>query len=76
MKVSGDMRLTERTCPECQSKFDLIKDKYFVISPSRFITTINIILRCIVVTGDLKIGGYKMICETCNRDNKIKKLLK
>jgi hypothetical protein len=70
------MRLTERICPQCQSKFDLVKDKYFVIAPSKFITTINIILKCIVVTTDLKIGGYKMVCETCNRDNKIKKLLK
>lgn len=70
------MRLTERTCPDCQSKFDLIKDKYFVKKPSKFITVINVILRCIVVTVDLKIGESKLICETCNRDNKIKKLLK
>ena len=70
------MRLTERTCPDCQSKFDLIKDKYFVKKPSKFITVINVILRCIVVTADLKIGESKLICETCNRDNKIKKLLK
>jgi uncharacterized protein YbaR (Trm112 family) len=70
------MRLTERTCPDCQSKFDLIKDKYFVKKTSKFITVINVILRCIVVTADLKIGESKLICETCNRDNKIKKLLK
>jgi uncharacterized protein YbaR (Trm112 family) len=70
------MRLTERTCPDCQSKFDLIKDKYFVKKKSKFITVINVILRCIVVTADLKIGESKLICETCNRDNKIKKLLK
>ena len=70
------MRLTERTCPDCQSKFDLIKDKYFVKKSSTFVTTINVILRCIIVTGDVSIGGSKLICETCNRDNKIKRLLK
>ena len=70
------MTLTERTCTDCQSKFDLIKDKYFVKKTSKFITVINVILRCIVVTADLKIGESKLICETCNRDNKIKKLLK
>ena len=70
------MRLTERTCQDCQSKFDLIKDKYFVKKPSTFVTTINLILRCIIVTGDVTIGGSKLICETCNRDNKIKNLLK
>lgn len=70
------MNLTERTCPECQSDFDLIKDKYFVKKPSRFVNIINIILRCIIVTGDVTIGGSKLICETCNRDNKIKNLLK
>ena len=70
------MRLTERTCADCQSKFDLIKDKYFIKRPSTFVTVINVILKFIVVTSDLTIGGYKMICESCNRDNKIKKLLK
>jgi uncharacterized protein YbaR (Trm112 family) len=70
------MRLTERTCPDCQSKFDLIKDKYFVKKPSPFVTTINVILRCIIVTGDVSIGESKLICETCNRDNKIRRLLK
>jgi hypothetical protein len=70
------MRLTERTCQDCQSKFDLIKDKYFVKKPSTFVTIINVILRCIIVTGDVNIGGCKLICETCNRDNKIKNLLK
>lgn len=70
------MRLTERTCQDCQSKFNLVKDKYFVKKPSTFVTVINVILRCIIVTGDVTIGGSKLICETCNRDNKIKNLLK
>ena len=70
------MRLTERTCQDCQSKFDLVKDKYFVKKPSTFVTVINVILRCIIVTGDVTIGESKLICETCNRDNKIKNLLK
>jgi hypothetical protein len=69
------MILTERNCGQCDSKFDLIKDKYFVKKPSKFISVINIILRCIVVTSDLTISS-KLICETCNRDNKIKKVLK
>jgi hypothetical protein len=70
------MRLTERNCGQCYSRFDLIKDKYFVKKPSAFVTVINVILRCIVVTGDLTVGESKLICETCNRDNKIKKILK
>lgn len=70
------MNLTRRTCPECQSDFDLMKDKYFVKKPSRFVNTINIILRCIIVTGDVTIGGSKLICEACHREDKIKKILK
>jgi hypothetical protein len=70
------MRITERTCPDCQSKFDLVKDKYFVKKPSKLVTIINVILRCIIFTTKVTIGDSKLICETCNRDNKIKKLLK
>lgn len=70
------MRLTERICPDCDSKFDLVKDKYFVKPPSRFITIVNIIIRCVIFTSDVTVGGYKMICEACHREDKIKKILK
>ena len=70
------LKWSERTCADCQSKFDLIKDKYFIKKPSMFITTLNVILKCIIVTSDLTIGKSKLICESCNRDIKIKNLLK
>ena len=70
------LKWSERTCTDCQSKFDLIKDKYFIKKPSMFITTLNVILKCITLTSDLTIGKSKLICEACNRDIKIKNLLK
>ena len=71
------MRLTERLCPDCHSKFDLIKDKYFVKKPSRFVTIVNILIHVILrPTGDLTIGDSKLICEACHREDKIKKILK
>ena len=66
----------ERTCTDCQSKFDLIEDKYFIKKPSMFITALNVILKCIIVTADVTLGKSKLICEACNRDIKIKNLLK
>jgi hypothetical protein len=70
------MRLTERTCPDCQSKFDLIKDKYFVKKPSQFVIIVNAIIRCIIFTTKVTIGDSKLICEACHREDKLKKILK
>jgi hypothetical protein len=70
------MRLTERTCSDCQSKFDLIKDKYFVKKPSRFVIIVNDIIRCIIFTTKVTIGDSKLICEVCHREDKLKKILK
>ena len=75
-KKCPPLKCSERTCTDCQSKFDLIKDKYFIKKPSMFITTLNLILKCVIVTSDLTIGKSKLICEACNRDIKIKNLLK
>ena len=70
------MDLTERTCPDCYSEFDLIKDKYFVKKPSRFVIIVNVILRYIIFTTKVTIGDSKLICEACHREDKLKRILK
>lgn len=70
------MKLTQRTCDICKSNFDLLEDKYFVKKPSRTITILNIVLRCLVVTANISFGDHTLICESCHRDRRIKKLIK
>jgi hypothetical protein len=70
------MRLTTRTCHQCKSKFDIVEDGYFVKKPNRLVTIVNLLLSCIFVTVNLTVGQSKLICSPCNRDNKLKKLLK
>ena len=69
------MKLTTRTCNDCGSKFDLIKDKYFLKKPNRFKQTIEIVIKVIVPTLIRNtIFETKIICEACNRDDKIKEI--
>jgi hypothetical protein len=69
------MRLTERNCNDCGDKFDLIKDKYFLKKPNRFKQTIEIIIKVIVPTLMRNtIFETKLICEACNRNDKLKNL--
>jgi hypothetical protein len=70
------MKLSQRTCDICGSNFDLLEDKYFVKKPSRIITLINILLKILVVTSDMSFNDHTLICESCHRDQKIKKLIK
>lgn len=69
------MKLTTRTCNDCGSKFDLIKDKYFLKRPNKFKKTIEIVIKVIVpILMKTTIFETKIICEMCNRNNKLKNL--
>lgn len=67
------MRLTERNCNDCG--FDLIGNKCFLKKPNRFKQTIEIIIKVIVPTLMRNtIFETKLICESCNRNSKLKNL--
>jgi hypothetical protein len=69
------MRLTTRTCGDCNSKFDLIEDKYFHKKLSKTKRVLEIVIKTIIPTiMNKKIFETKLICESCNRNNKIKGL--
>ena len=71
------MRLTTRTCSDCSSKFDLIEDKYFYKKQSRLKNLLEISIKNIIFTIRNKrifLFEQKLICESCNRENKIKNL--
>lgn len=69
------MKLTERTCNDCGSKLDLIEDKYFHKKLSKTKRVVEIIIKTIIPTMmKERIFETKLICESCNRDNKIKRL--
>ena len=69
------MKLTTRTCNDCGSKFDLIEDKYFLKKPNKFIQTIEIIVKSMIPTiMNKSLFETKLICEFCNRNNKLKNL--
>lgn len=69
------MRLTIRTCSDCSSKFDLIEDKYFYKKQSKFKSLLEISIKTIIFTiRNKRIFEQKLICEACNRNDKIKGL--
>ena len=69
------MRLTIRTCSDCSSKFDLIEDKYFYKKQSRLKNLLEISIKTIIFTiHNKRIFEQKLICEACNRNDKIKGL--
>lgn len=69
------MRLTIRTCVDCNSKFDLIEDKYFHKKLSKTKRVLEIVIKTIIpIIMNKKIFETKLICESCNRNNKIKGL--
>jgi hypothetical protein len=64
-----------RKCEDCGQKIWLLKDKHFLKNPSKFKQTIEIIIKVIIPTIMNKtIFTRKIICEMCNRNDKIKKL--
>lgn len=72
-------KLTTRKCNDCGDEFDLIEDKYFHKKPNRFKRNIEIVIKAIIpYTINLLKHEYKfetkLICESCNRNNKIKGL--
>jgi hypothetical protein len=74
-KKDWNMNLTERTCGDCDSKFDLIKDKYFHKKLSKTKRVVEIVIKTIIPTiVNKRIFETKLICEACNRDNKIKEI--
>ena len=69
------MILTTRTCNDCGSKFDLIEDKYFYKKPSKFKQTIEIVIKSMIPTiMNQTLFEKKLICEVCNRNDKLKNL--
>jgi hypothetical protein len=74
-KKDWNMNLTERTCGDCDSKFDLIKDKYFHKKLSKTKRVVEIVIKTIIPTiVNKRIFETKLICESCNRNDKIKNL--
>lgn len=68
-------KLTTRKCNDCGDEFDLIENKYFLKKPNRFKRTIEIVIKVIVpVLMRNTIFETKLICEMCNRNNKLKNL--
>lgn len=68
-------KLTTRKCNDCGDEFDLIADKYFLKKPNRFKRTIEIVIKVIVpILMRNTIFETKLICEMCNRNNKLKNL--
>lgn len=55
-----DMRLTERCCSGCNSRFDLTKDKWF-LKPKNFLQKL--------------FGKTKYFCQSCWRDYHINKVI-
>ncbi len=69
------MNLTTRNCPVCDSKFDIINDKYFTkVNNEKLFMILNVILYP-ALRGSLT-PKVKLICEACHREDKIKKILK
>lgn len=69
------MILTERKCNDCGDKFDLMGSKCFLKKPNRFKQTIEIVIKVIVPPFmRVTIFKTKLICEMCNRNNKLKSL--
>lgn len=71
-----DMSLYLRNCHECSSVLDLSKDKFFIKPKSKFISILDIVVNTIIFTTPIRIAEDKLICESCNRDLKLKKVLK
>lgn len=68
-------KLTTRKCNDCGDEFDLIENKYFLKKPNRFKRTIEIVIKVIVpVLMRNTIFETKLICEMCNRNNKLKNI--
>jgi hypothetical protein len=69
------LMLSERICKDCGSKFDLIKDKYFHKKLSKTKRVLEIVIKTIIPTiREKQIFDRKIICESCNRNDKIKNL--
>ena len=69
------MKLTTRTCNDCGSEFDLIENKYFFKIPNKFKQTIEIVIKSMIPTVmNQTIFERKLICEVCNRENKLKEI--
>lgn len=67
--------LDVRKCGDCGQKIWLIKDKHFLKNTSKFKQTIEIVIKVIISTlMNNSIFTRKIICEMCNRNDKIKNL--
>jgi hypothetical protein len=69
------MKLTIRACQDCGSKFDLIEDKYFYKRPSKLKMMMEITIKTLIPTiMNKRVFDPKLICESCNRNDKLKDL--
>lgn len=70
------MILTTRDCDQCDSKFDVIEDKYFTKRKNeKLFMILNVILYPVLRGSYLK-PKVKLICEACHRQDKLKKILR
>jgi hypothetical protein len=68
------MILTTRQCHQCDSKFDVIEDKYFTKRNNEKLFTVLNIIFAPVLRGSYFKPKTVLICEGCHRNDKIKKL--
>jgi hypothetical protein len=70
------MNLTTRNCYDCDSEFDVINDNYFTKrNNEKLFMILNVILYPALRGSYLK-PKVRLICEACNRQDKLKKILK
>ncbi len=70
------MILTTRQCHQCDSKFDVIEDKYFTKRKNeKLFRILNVILYPALRGSYLK-PKVRLICEACHRQDKLKKILR
>ncbi len=68
------MNLLTRKCHHCDSRFDIINDKYFTKRNNEKLFTVLNIIFAPVLRGSYLKPKTILICECCHRNDKIKKL--
>ena len=70
------MNLATRKCYQCDSKFDIINDKYFTKRNNETLFMILNVILYPALRGSYLTPKVRLICEACHREDKIKKILK
>jgi hypothetical protein len=68
------VRLTTRNCDQCDSELDIAEDKYFTKRKNQNLFMILNVILYPALRGSYFKPKVRLICEACNRNNKIKNL--